>query len=98
MSEPSIPLSESEPLDGAPVPRSYLGIGLVATILCFLPLGLVTLYFGLQVQRALAEGDRQRAVHESHVARGWLAATIVIGLLVYAFIAVALVLLGAFSS
>ena len=66
-------------------------------MLCFLPLGLVTLYYGYRVTRAMAAGDPERAMHDSHVARGWLAATIVIGLLVYVFLAAALVLLGAFS-
>ncbi len=95
MSEPSV--SFASPDETHP-PRSYLGLGLVVTVLCFVPLGLVTLYYGLRVHRALADGDPERAMHDSHVARGWLAATIVIGILVYAFIAVALVLLGAFSS
>jgi len=93
MSEPSV--SFASPSDGR-APRTYLGLGLVATALCFVPLGLVTLYYGLRVSRALAEGDTERAMHDSHVARGWLAATIVIGIVVYLFVAAALVLLGAF--
>ncbi len=95
MSEPSVSFTSP---DQSHPPRSYLGVGLVATVLCFLPLGLVTLYYGLRVSRALADGDPERAMHDSHVARGWLAATIVIGVLVYAFIALALVLLGAYST
>lgn len=94
MSDPS-PLAESA--DALRPPRSYLGWGLFATVACFLPLGIVTLYYGLRTQRAVAEGRLQEAVHASHVARGWLIATIVIGLLVYLFLAAVLGLLGAFS-
>ncbi len=95
MSDPSMPL---EAPAGVRAPRAYLGWGLAATMLCFLPLGLVTLYYGLRVQRALAEDRLEAATHASHVARGWLVATIVIGLVVYAFIGVVFILLGAFSA
>jgi hypothetical protein len=95
MSDPSVSFT---PSDQTHPPRSYLGAGLVATVLCFLPLGLVTLYFGLRVRQAVADGDTERAMHDSHVARGWLAATIVIGVLLYVFIAGAFALLGAFSN
>ena len=94
MSDPSPP---AESQAGARPPRAYLGCSLVATIACFLPLGLVALYYGLRTQRAVAEGRPEDAIHTSHVARGWLVATIVIGVLVWAFISTVLVLLGAWS-
>lgn len=94
MSEPSVSFASA---GDARVPKTYLGLGLIATALCFLPLGLITLYYGFRVGRAVADGDQERAMHDSHLARGWLAATIVIGLLIYLFIAAVLVLLGAFS-
>lgn len=78
-------------------PRDYLGWSLVATVLCFLPLGLVALSFGLRTSRAIAEGREADALHLSHVARGWLAATIVVGIVVWIGLAVAVMLLGAFS-
>ena len=95
MSDPSPP---AEYQAGARPPRAYLGWSLVATIAFFLPLGLVAIYYGLRTRSAVADGRIEDASHASHVARGWLVATFVIGLLVWAFIAVVLVLLGAWSS
>jgi hypothetical protein len=61
------------------------------------PLGLVTLYYGFRTNRAILDGRVEDAIHESHVTRGWLVATAVVGVLVDAFLVVVLVLLGAFS-
>jgi hypothetical protein len=94
MSDPSPP---AEYQAAARPPRAYLGWSLVATIACFLPLGIVSLYYGIRTQRAVAEGRSEDASHASHVARGWLFATIVIGVLVWTFIGAVLVLLGAWS-
>jgi Interferon-induced transmembrane protein len=95
MSDPSPP-AESR-ADSRP-PRSYLGWGLAATVLCFVPLGLVTLYYGFRTNRALLDGRIEDAIHQSHVARGWLVATVVVGLLVDVTLVVVVALLGAFSS
>ncbi len=95
MAEPSAP----HPSAGADAPpRTYLGWGLAATLLCFLPLGLVALYRGMRVQRAVAEGRLDVAARQSRSARRWLVATVVVGALVWLVIAGALALLGAFSS
>lgn len=94
MSDPSPP---AESRADAHPPRAYLGWGIAATVLCFLPLGLVTLYYGFRTNRAILAGRTPEAIHESHVTRGWLVATIVVGLLVYVFLAAVLALLGAFS-
>jgi hypothetical protein len=94
MSDPSPP-AESR-ADARP-PRSYLGWGLATTVLCFLPLGLVTLYYGFRTNRAILDDRIQDAIHDSHITRGWLIATVVVGLLVdFALVAVFL-LLGAFA-
>jgi Interferon-induced transmembrane protein len=95
MSDPSPP-AESRADDHPP--RAYLGWGLAATVLCFLPLGLVTLYYGFRANRAIVDGRVEDAIHESHVTRGWLFATIVVGVLLYGFLAVVIGLLGAFST
>lgn len=93
-----MPAPQGSPVDPAePAPRTYLAWALAATMLCFLPLGLVALFYGLRVNRAVAEGRLADARHDSVIARGWLWAAIVIGLLVWAFLAVAFALLGAFS-
>ena len=94
MSDPSAPT----PADAAtPAPRAYLGWALAATVLCFLPLGLVALFFGFRTNRAIGEGRTDDARRASRVTRRWLIATVVVGLLLYLVIAVVLALLGAFS-
>jgi hypothetical protein len=91
----------SDPSPSAKVPqhppRAFLGWGLFATIACFLPLGLVTLYFALRTNRAIAEGRIDDAIHSSHVTRRWLVATVAFGLVIYAVITIVFILLGAFS-
>jgi hypothetical protein len=91
----------SDPSPSAKVPqhppRAYLGWGLFATVACFLPLGLIALYFGLRTSRAIAEDRLDDAIHGSHVTRRWLVATIVVGLVIYAVITIVFILLGAFS-
>lgn len=95
MSDPA-PLASAQAADRPP--RTYLGWGLMATVLCFLPLGLITLYYGLRTARAGTDGRLEDAVHDSHVARRWLVATVVVGVLVYLMIGATFVLLGAFST
>ena len=94
MSDPSPP-AESR-ADQQP-PRDHLGWALAATVLCFLPLGLVALYFGLRTNRAVAEGRVADAGRDSRRTRAWLIVTVVVGLLVWATLALAVLLLGAFS-
>ena len=94
MSDPSPPAESSI---GARPPRAYLGWSLVATIACFLPLGLITLYFGLRTNRAIVEGRLDDATHDSRVTRRWLVVTAIVGGVGYLVIASVFVLLGAFS-
>lgn len=94
MSDPSPP-AESR-ADQQP-PRDHLGWALAATVLCFLPLGLVAVYFGLRTNRAVAEGRMEDAGRDSRWTRRWLIATVVVGVLVWATLALAVLLLGAFS-
>jgi uncharacterized membrane protein YozB (DUF420 family) len=79
-------------------PRAYLGWVLFATIACFLPLGLVALYYGMRTNRAVADGRLDEANRDSRVTRRWLVATVVVGVVVYLFIGAVFALLGAFSS
>jgi hypothetical protein len=78
-------------------PRTYLVWSAVATILCFLPLGLVALIFGFGAQRALEAGDRELASRRGRVARRWLVAAVAVGLLLDAILSASLIALGAFS-
>jgi len=81
-----------------PIARTYLVWSLAATVLCFLPVGLVALYFGLRVNQANAEGRSEDAARSSIVARRWLVATAIVGVLIYALVAIVLAVLGAFST
>lgn len=69
----------------------------ISTVLCFLPLGVVALAYGFGVQRALDRGDTASAARRSRVARRWLLAAVVVGLVLELVITAGLVVLGAFS-
>lgn len=79
-------------------PRTYLGWSLAATVLCFLPLGLVSLYEGYRAAQAIDTGDLEVATARSRRARRWLIATLVVGVLVDLLLIAVLVLMGAFAS
>lgn len=69
---------------------------IACTMLCFLPLGLVAIGFGLSADRARQAGDLERSRRAVRASRGWVIAAIVVGLLVDGVIAATLALLGAF--
>ena len=83
--------------DEARLPRTHLVWSALSCVLCFLPLGLVAVAWGIGVQRALSRGDLIAARRRSRQARGWLIATLVIGAVVDLALAGALAALGAFS-
>jgi hypothetical protein len=89
-------MTEAEATVGQP-PRDWLWWGVAATVLCFLPLGLVCLFFALRERDALVDGRPEDAVTASRRARAWFIVTVVVGGLLWAAIGVALLLLGAFS-
>jgi len=93
MTETAEPVAETPD----PVIRTHLGWAVVASMLFFLPLGLVAVYYGLRTKRDLAEGRIDSAGHHSRVAKGWVIAAIVIGILIYVFLGAVLGALGAFS-
>jgi len=67
-------------------------------VLCFLPLGLVAVYYGLRVNSAVAGGRTADALRASRAGRRWLIATIVVGALLYLVLGSVFALLGAFST
>ena len=93
MTETADPVAETP----VPVVRTHLGWAVVAAIACFLPLGLVSIYYAWRTQQDLSRGELESAAHHSRLTKGWVIATIVIGILIYAFLGVVFALLGAFS-
>jgi hypothetical protein len=81
---------------GHGAPATPWGWILATTMLCFLPLGLVAIGFGLRADRARQANDPARCQRAVRACRGWIIATIVIGLTVDGIIAATLLLLGAF--
>ena len=83
--------------DIARAPRTYLVWSAVSCVLCFLPLGLVALGYGIAAQRALDREDLDLAARRGRVARRWLVVTVVVGVGLNFALAGTLVVLGAFS-
>lgn len=75
--------------------RTWLWPCVAASVLCFLPLGLVAVYYALRAESARSRGDEAGLLRAAKVARRWLVVTIVIGLLLELVIVGALFLLGA---
>ena len=94
MSDPSPPAQERADLTP---PRTHLGWAVAVTAVCFLPLGLVAVYYGLRTGRALREGRDEDARRGSVTARRWIIATVIVGLLTWLLLTAAVLLLGAFS-
>ena len=99
----SVPvMPESTGTDDAGVdarpPRTYLGWAVASTALCFLPLGLIAIIYGLRTNSALAAGRVDDARRSSRNARRWVVGTIVVGLLVDLLLVASMLLLGAFST
>ena len=78
--------------------RTHLGWSALAAALCFLPVGLVAVGCSLASARALAAGDVERARRRARTSIWWIAATVVVGLVVDAALVAVLALMGAFSS
>lgn len=91
------PLAPDAPLGDAPV-RTYLGWAVLVSIVCFLPLGLVGVVYGLRSSRALEAGEVDGARRLGRVARRWIVAALIVGLLWDIALVALLALLGAFSS
>jgi predicted secreted protein len=78
--------------------KTHLGWAVASAMLCFLPLGLVAVFYAVRSHNALAHGEVERAARQARVARRWVITTIVVGVLVDLFLVAAFALLGAFSN
>lgn len=79
-------------------PPTYLGWAVAVTALCFLPFGLIGAFYGWRSATAVESGDGSLAARYSMVAKRWIIAAVVCGLLLDLVIVVALGLLGAFPA
>jgi len=77
--------------------RNYLGWAVASAVLCFLPTGLVSVYFAWQSQRALESGDRAAAVALARRARRWFIGTVIVGGVLELILLAVLMVLGAFG-
>lgn len=90
-------MSTTTPANASGDLRTYLGWAIASAVLCFLPTGLVSVYFAWKSQQALESGDRDTAVGLARRARRWFIGTVVIGGLLELLLLVVLMVLGAFG-
>ncbi len=60
-------------------PNNYLALAIISTIVCCLPLGIVSIIYSTQVNTAYDMGDYNKAERASNNAKNWGIASIVIG-------------------
>lgn len=77
--------------------RTYLGWAIASAVLCFLPTGLVSVFFAWKSQQALDAGDRETAARQARRARRWFIGTVIIGGLLELVLLAVLMVLGAFG-
>jgi hypothetical protein len=81
-SEPSIPVVPATSLPPAPTPAipDYLPWSVAATLLCCLPAGIAAIYYSVKANSARTTGNFDLARQQAQVARKWLIAAAVIGI------------------
>lgn len=67
--------------DNEPIPSSYLGWSIAATLLCCLPTGIVAIIYASQVSSKWAAGDRMGARRSASLAKTWFWVSFGVGLL-----------------
>ena len=75
--------------------RTWLWPSAIAAALCFLPLGIVAVIYGIRADAALGRGDYAAATRSARVARRWFVVTVVVGIIVELALVVAFLGLGA---
>lgn len=82
----------------APPPPNYLVWAILSTILCFLPLGIVSIVFAAQVNSKWAIGDVAGAQRASELAKKLTIWTVVVGVIVNIIALVAIIAGGVLLS
>ncbi len=77
------------PVAYAAPPPSYLVFGVLTTLFCFLPFGIVSVIKGSSVATLWAQGRYGDAYRASRAARNWaIAALVAVPVLIFAFVVV----------
>ena len=92
-------LTPGAPVDDEPdtsvPPRTYLGVAIAITLLCFPITGLIAIYFAVMTRRLWAEGctdrddaeDYRRMAHDySRQTKMWIGISFFLGMILYAFL------------
>lgn len=66
-------------------PSSYMWLGICTTLLCCLPLGIVSIVYASKVDTNWATGNYDEAIKNSQNAKNWGLASVIIGFLVCIF-------------
>lgn len=91
----SQPWTPPPPQSAAPATVSnYLIPAIIATVLCCLPVGAVSIYFATQVNGKLAAGDIEGAKAASKNAKTWLFVAVGAGVLVWVVVIILNVFVG----
>tara|TARA_R110002073_G_scaffold17446_1_gene65613 strand:- start:5426 stop:5704 length:279 start_codon:yes stop_codon:yes gene_type:complete len=72
-----------------PRPNSYLALAIISTILCCLPIGIVSIIYATKVNSSYEDGNYDEAINASKNAKTWGLVSIgiaVIGWLIYMLI------------
>ena len=77
--------------------RPFLPWAIASMVLCFLPLGVVSVVCAVRSDQAAAAGDVIRAAGLRRAAKRWAIAALVVGLVIDLVLLAFLLLLGAFG-
>ena len=70
-------------------PNSYLALAIISTIICCMPLGIVSIVYATKVNTLYADGNYDEAIRASKNAKTWGLVSVgvaVVGLLIYILI------------
>ncbi len=96
----SAPSTTSTYQEGYAQPSNYLVLGIITTVLCCVPFGIVSIVFASKVDNLWNTGHKAEAIQNSEKAKRWAVAGMIVSavvILIY-LILMALVLVGAISS
>jgi hypothetical protein len=82
---------------GPTPPNNHLVMAIITTVLCCLPLGIVSIVFASQVNSKWAAGDYQGAVSSSESAKKWWIAALISGIVVLVLYIVLVAVAGVIS-